>query len=297
MNRAHPPERSALSPRPSLGSGEEAHLTAQQGEAVVRLVETAPVVSRRHQFFIWSQGPLHALLPHQVLVCGAYARQDRSLAFSAFQSVVLSPEVLAPLADASSPLLRACASGWVQCGGRPLVLDCARLMGDAQQQGQQLLHQLGPMQLVVHGVARPQRASEVESLFVFLCTGNERTHGERALHAELVMPYLHATWRRVLTAEAELGAPLTLGAPGAESGPTAEGASPTQSLTDREREILMGAREGKSNQEIGLSLGISALTVKNHIQKILRKLGAHNRAHAVALAMTQDLFVSRRERT
>jgi DNA-binding CsgD family transcriptional regulator len=68
-------------------------------------------------------------------------------------------------------------------------------------------------------------------------------------------------------------------------------AAPT--LTEREREILMGAREGKSNQEIGLSLGISALTVKNHIQKILRKLGAHNRAHAVALAMSHDLFSRR----
>ena len=56
-------------------------------------------------------------------------------------------------------------------------------------------------------------------------------------------------------------------------------------VTPREVQILAWVREGKNNQEIGMALGISALTVKNHVQKILRKLGASNRAHAVALAM------------
>ena len=51
-------------------------------------------------------------------------------------------------------------------------------------------------------------------------------------------------------------------------------------------------REGKSNQQIGDQLGISVLTVKNHVQKILRKLGASNRAQAVAMAMTQNLLGS-----
>ena len=45
-----------------------------------------------------------------------------------------------------------------------------------------------------------------------------------------------------------------------------------------------------SNQQIADQLGISSFTVKNHVQKILRKLGARNRAHAVALAITHDLL-------
>ena len=61
-------------------------------------------------------------------------------------------------------------------------------------------------------------------------------------------------------------------------------------VTPREAQILSWVREGKNNQEIGIELGISALTVKNHIQKILRKLGASNRAHAVALAMQLRLL-------
>jgi DNA-binding NarL/FixJ family response regulator len=49
-------------------------------------------------------------------------------------------------------------------------------------------------------------------------------------------------------------------------------------------------REGKSNPQIGLHLGISPLTVKNHVQKLLHKLGATNRAQAVAIAMAQHLL-------
>ena len=59
-------------------------------------------------------------------------------------------------------------------------------------------------------------------------------------------------------------------------------------ITEREREILVWVRDGLSNQQISEKLGISALTVKNHVQKILRKLGAANRAQAVAKAMSMN---------
>ena len=56
-------------------------------------------------------------------------------------------------------------------------------------------------------------------------------------------------------------------------------------ITDRETEVLRYIQVGKNNEEIGHLLNISPLTVKNHMQKILRKLNVHNRAHAVAKAM------------
>ena len=271
--------------------GSAANFSTSQAEAVVRLVEDAPLVRRRHQFFIWSQGPLHALLPHDLLVCGAYLRQKRALSFSAFQSVVLSPPVLSLLTDGSSALLRMMTAAWVQGQGRAVVLDSPQQtddVADAQIQWQQLAQELGGGQLLVHGVARPQRPTEVESLFIF-GGGKQRHASERTRHAELVMPYLHSTWRRVQVSELEFNG----GAADAEALPAPQAAqprSPLRVLTLRECEILLWAREGKSNLQIGEGLGISALTVKNHIQKILRKLGASNRAHAVALAMSQDLF-------
>jgi DNA-binding CsgD family transcriptional regulator len=47
---------------------------------------------------------------------------------------------------------------------------------------------------------------------------------------------------------------------------------------------------GKSNHEIGGLLEISPLTVKNHVQKICRKLNAQNRAHAVSRGISLRLL-------
>ena len=56
------------------------------------------------------------------------------------------------------------------------------------------------------------------------------------------------------------------------------------------QQVLCWVRDGMNNQEIGVQLGIGPLTVKNHVQKILRKLGAANRAQAVARAMNMNLL-------
>ena len=60
-------------------------------------------------------------------------------------------------------------------------------------------------------------------------------------------------------------------------------------LTAREVEILHWVERGKSNNEIAQILNISHLTVKNHVQKILRKLNVQNRAQAVAKGIALNL--------
>ncbi len=268
--------------------------SSRYADALVRLIETAPKVSRRPQFFLWSQGSLHSLLPHLVLICGAYVRQKRALALSVFQSVVISPQTLQDLSDPNSALMKAFAAEWVHGGGKPLVLSIDMLNGQAQAQAIRLQAETGPMQLLVHGVSRPQRLSELESLFVLLRPASELdadglAHSIRCL--ESLIPCLHATWRQVLNTDFVLGSDQ-LAPRESDSGNGRLATSDPQKLTEREHEILIGAREGKSNLQIGQDLNISALTVKNHIQKILRKLGARNRAHAVALAMARGLFSS-----
>jgi DNA-binding CsgD family transcriptional regulator len=56
-------------------------------------------------------------------------------------------------------------------------------------------------------------------------------------------------------------------------------------LTVREQDILKWIYLGKSNFEIGAILKISPLTVKNHVQKILRKLNVVNRTQAVGRSL------------
>lgn len=55
-------------------------------------------------------------------------------------------------------------------------------------------------------------------------------------------------------------------------------------LSDREREILRLIASGKNTKTIAESLCISPATVRNHIQHILEKLGAHSRLQALVIA-------------
>jgi len=55
-------------------------------------------------------------------------------------------------------------------------------------------------------------------------------------------------------------------------------------LTPRERDVLVGVSEGKSNKEIARDLAIQEVTVKLHLKTLSRKLGARNRTHAAMLA-------------
>jgi len=60
-------------------------------------------------------------------------------------------------------------------------------------------------------------------------------------------------------------------------------------LTAREREILALLAEGLSNRAAGERLGISERTVKFHVGEILARLGATNRAQAVAIAKARGI--------
>jgi DNA-binding CsgD family transcriptional regulator/GAF domain-containing protein len=57
---------------------------------------------------------------------------------------------------------------------------------------------------------------------------------------------------------------------------------PTSFLTAREREVLLHLATGATNAQIAHSLVITEDTVKSHLQKIFRKLGAPTRSAAVA---------------
>jgi DNA-binding CsgD family transcriptional regulator len=60
-------------------------------------------------------------------------------------------------------------------------------------------------------------------------------------------------------------------------------------LTPREREILVYLRLGYTNGQIAAAVGTSVNTVRNQVRSVLSKLGATNRAEAVALSLGHRL--------
>jgi DNA-binding CsgD family transcriptional regulator len=94
----------------------------------------------------------------------------------------------------------------------------------------------------------------------------QRASARQAYFFELVLPHLHLALLRLSNALA----------------PTHAGSRP---LSAREAEILRWLRAGKSNHDIGVILGLSPLTIRNHLQRMYRVLGVSNRTQAAGFVM------------
>jgi DNA-binding CsgD family transcriptional regulator len=60
--------------------------------------------------------------------------------------------------------------------------------------------------------------------------------------------------------------------------------APDQPLSPRQREVLALLADGVQARDIGVRLGLSEATVRNHIRGVLRRLGCHSQLQAVARA-------------
>ena len=65
---------------------------------------------------------------------------------------------------------------------------------------------------------------------------------------------------------------------------------PVAALSPRQKEILASIVRGLSNPDIAKQLGISLDMVKEHVETLFQKIGAANRAEAVAIALRKHLL-------
>jgi DNA-binding NarL/FixJ family response regulator len=70
---------------------------------------------------------------------------------------------------------------------------------------------------------------------------------------------------------------------------TADKREDAAALSRREKEILQKVAYGATTKEVAHDLGISPHTVKTHLERIFEKLGANDRAQAVAIAIRTGL--------
>jgi DNA-binding CsgD family transcriptional regulator len=67
---------------------------------------------------------------------------------------------------------------------------------------------------------------------------------------------------------------------------------PELRLSRRELDVLSLIAEGRSTREIAAALWVTEETVKSHVSRVLRRLQARTRAHAVAIAYRERLWVT-----
>jgi len=78
--------------------------------------------------------------------------------------------------------------------------------------------------------------------------------------------------------------PVPIGVP-----PQRSGASPPDTLTRREAQVLELLAAGRTNHEIAVQLVVSIHTVERHLQNAYRKIGVRNRADAAAYIVRTEL--------
>ncbi len=84
--------------------------------------------------------------------------------------------------------------------------------------------------------------------------------------------------------------PVTLGdsTGSARPAPRIETGEGPGELTTRQREVLALLKQGLPNKQIAARMGIQEVTVKLHLSRVFRKLGATNRTEAVRIALEAD---------
>lgn len=65
-----------------------------------------------------------------------------------------------------------------------------------------------------------------------------------------------------------------------------------EALSEREIEVLRLVAAGNSNRELGARLNITEQTAKAHMKRIVAKLGANDRTHAVTIALDRGILAS-----
>jgi NarL family two-component system response regulator YdfI len=111
----------------------------------------------------------------------------------------------------------------------------------------------------------------------------------RAAPVGEIVAAVHLATRGLTTLPSDIAAGLVADAE--RDGPREPAAAAAHPLTPRETEILAMLAEGLGNKTIALRLGISGHTVKTHLGSIFEKLGAANRAEAVATGLRRGLLM------
>jgi transcriptional regulator EpsA len=269
------------------GSG-QAHAHAEgssaadflQVESIVLNLDASLRVHARPHFFSWTQGLLQSLIRHELLICTLCHGKPPAFRADGFSMTSPDPALFSDMFLRDNSVAPALLKAWEERRFQPVVIDAATASTGGSPAGVPLgggafwreIERLGATQLLSHGVHDAD--GRTVSLFTFACRPG--TIGARQIYlAQLLVPAMHAAWVRTQVTRT----------PG--SSDKVQGASV---LTVRELDIIKWIYLGKSNFEIGAILKISPLTVKNHVQKILRKLNVVNRTQAIGKALELRIF-------
>lgn len=246
----------------------EHELTDEECGNLAGILISSRRVKLRHHFFSWVHGPLQSLIPHEILLCGiadenSLIRHERFVACRYFRD-----DHFHRVTQPGDGLISQLSQEW-QHAGEPRLIPA---LPDEAGGWHARLADLELKNVAFHcmrwtngGIKGYVSFSRVRAPF------NDRL----ATYMDVLLPHLIATLARVLANETR------------EQGVNRR---PAGLITAREIEVLTWVRDGKTNDEIAEILGLSMLTVKNHLRHIMKKLVVRTRGQAVAKSIALGLM-------
>jgi transcriptional regulator EpsA len=263
------PDASVDTQLPDIAANEGGpRLNDSEREALLLNIDVSLRVHTRPQLFSWVQGALQSLIPHEVLVCGLQENRQGAMRVDSFTTAPVDTTKLSELFQQDVSLVPHLIKLWEENRCQAVTCETERGPFASGALARELLR-LGVSSVLAHGT---HDASGNMTSFYLFASRPGALGAKQTYLADLVVPYLNAAWVR-----SQVTWPLD----------RAGNNKPAKSglLTPREQQILQWIYHGKSNIEIGMILEISPLTVKNHVQKTLRKLNVLNRTQAVGKAL------------
>lgn len=218
---------------------------------------------------------LQNLIRHELLICAQRKGESGCFHADSFSTSSIQPALINGLFGQDTSLVPNLMKAWEENRFQPVIRDIRRDSSIPDSALVRELNHINANEILVHGTH--DRFGKTVSFFIFACRSG--SNSSRQVHlARLVVPIIYGAW-----VHTQLVRPATL-----ENAHVASAGH--EILTPRELEILGWIYRGKSNIEIGMILGLSPFTVKNHVQKILRRLNVLNRAQAVGKALALRIF-------
>jgi transcriptional regulator EpsA len=259
ITRAYPAARGK-----NMYQGDE--LNNEECGHLARILLAARRVNQRHQFFSWVHGPLQSLIPHEIMLCGVgddggYMLHERFSACRYFRDEHFHRTI-----QPGSGLIAQLSHEWIREGIPHFI---APVRGDPWLAR---LTELELKNLAFHGMGWLN--GQLKG-YVALARVRIPFDDRLALYLDILLPHLLTTLARVLACEARA---------------QTQGGRPGCLVTGREVEVLLWVRDGKTNDEIADILGLSMLTVKNHLRHAMKKLAVRTRGQAVAKVIALGLL-------
>ncbi len=250
----------------------EMALEGDEAERLASVIDSSLRVSNEEQFFSWSQSALQYLLSHEILICAIRSNSDAALRYYRFSSTrYFGIEHFNRVCDPSNGLL-ALMMSVTRRTGTPCVLSPGVTIGGCDPAWLPLLESCELRNVAAYGLSGSDGV--YKSYFVFARIADV-LNARIVYLLEVLIPIVDATLSRVLAYQEK----------------TAEKALPVlKLLSKREIEILHFLMAGKTNQIIAAEMFISPLTVKNHVQNIMKKLQVKSRGHAVTKGLKFGLI-------